>query len=407
VHGSIALSGTALDLIGTGEFQRLWGIRQTGFAHLVFPGANHTRLEHSLGVFWVASAMARALGLNRPATELVTLGGLLHDVGHGPFSHTLEPTMHEVLGIDHERRSRELIEGRRPLSGALEGSPRVCEVLESYGIDPSVIADLIDPPASNTTPTLLRDLLHGAIDADRIDYLQRDAHYTGVGHGAIDAVRIIGTVRRFRGRLAFAGKGRSALEGFLVGRSLMYTSVYYHKTVRAAEVMAQSAVERLPGFPGSARELFDLVDGDLLCELRRMDRRASALAGALLARRLHKRVMGLEFPEGVGTEPWLRLARSPTLRREVEDQVSDHLRVPPGSALLDLAGLEPRPGSVEDWQGVTVLEDGRPTHPFGAPSLWNDLARRSPTVDPVSLYLPPAYRSIPQARVRRALAAVV
>ena len=403
IHGAVTLSGTALDLIGSQEFQRLWGIRQTGFAHLVCPGANHTRLEHSLGVYWVAGAMARALELNAEEEEMVTVGGLLHDVGHAPFSHTLEPTMREVLGVNHERRGRELIEGERSLTPSTALTPRVCEALESHGLAPSQVADLIDPPGGSRESSVLRDVLHGAIDADRIDYLQRDAHYTGVGHGAIDAVRIIGTVRRYRGRLAFAGKGRSALEGFLVGRSLMYTSVYYHKTVRSAEVMVQSAVERLPGFPGSAAPLFDLTDGDLLCELRRRDHRTRTLAEALLVRRLYKRVAGLEPPVGARASAWLKLARRPGARREAEDLISDRLRLPPGSALLDLAGLEARPGSTSDWERVTVLEDGHPTYPFGAPSLWHEVARRSPTIDPVSLYLPPEHRGVPQARLLRVL----
>ena len=194
-------------------------------------------------------------------------GRTLHDLGHTPLSHTLEPTLREVTGAGHEARSRAVISGDADsLLGAGTG-PSVAELLEKHGIVPRSVGDLVDP-TGRSPPPLLRAILHGAIDADRIDYLQRDAYYTGVAHGTIDAARLLDTVRATRSRLVFAEKGRQAVEGFLVGRALMYSSVYYHKTVRAAEVMAQAAVERLPGYPGTARPLLEGTDGDLLVALQ-------------------------------------------------------------------------------------------------------------------------------------------
>ena len=169
VHGPIPLDPAALALIGTPEFQRLWGIRQTGFAHLVFPGANHTRLEHSLGTYSVATRFAEHLRLDAREARRVTTAALLHDLGHGPFSHTLDSPMLEVLGHDHERLSRERIEGTAAAPSAVPG------VLRRHGLDPEEVADLVDP-ARRDGPSWFRGILHGAIDADRIDYLQRDAH---------------------------------------------------------------------------------------------------------------------------------------------------------------------------------------------------------------------------------------
>ncbi|MGI0155057.1 MAG: HD domain-containing protein, partial [Thermoplasmata archaeon] len=191
VHGPIPLDPLALALIGTPEFQRLWEIRQTGFAHLVFPGANHTRLEHSLGTYWVAARFAERLGLDPANGRLLTTGALLHDLGHGPFSHSLDVPMREVLGHGHERISRARITGEEP---SPRGPAVVPAVLRRHGVDPGEVAKLVDPERPQR-PSWFGSILHGAIDADRIDYLQRDAHYTGVAHGAIDAVRLLDTIR--------------------------------------------------------------------------------------------------------------------------------------------------------------------------------------------------------------------
>jgi uncharacterized protein len=391
VHGPISLDASAVALIGTPEFQRLWGIRQTGFAHLVFPGANHTRLEHSLGTYWVAGQMAARLGLSEDRTRRVTAAALLHDLGHPPFSHTLDGPLKEVLGIDHERLSRARIEGTDP-TGASPGGT-VPATLEAHGLDPRSVADLIDPGPRTVSPPLLGEILHGAIDADRIDYMQRDAHYTGVAHGAVDAVRLLDTLRSASGHLAFAEKGRGAVEGFLVGRALMYSTAYYHKTVRAAETMAQAAVERMPGYPEGARELFGLTDGDLFVRLRSAGGRSSELAEGLLARRLYKRVHGWRTVAGPTRPAWRRLLREPAERRRLEDDLAARVGGPPGSVLLDLGGLEPRGRPATDWGKIGLLVDGRLTHPFRQDGPWRTLAVRPAAEWAIGVYVDPHRRA--------------
>jgi HD superfamily phosphohydrolase len=391
VHGTILLDGPALALIGTGEFQRLWGIRQTGFAHLVFPGANHTRLEHSLGTFWVAGQMADRLGLEGRARRRVTAAALLHDLGHGPFSHTLDGPMAEVLGMSHEGISRARIEGTDPF-----WPPSRAEVpciLERFDLRPKEVADLVDPARGASSSGLERAILHSAVDADRIDYLQRDAHYTGVGHGAVDAGRLLETIRGDGGHVVFAEKGRSAVEGFLVGRALMYSTVYYHKTVRAAEMMAQAAVEHQPGFPDVAREQFRWTDGELLAGLCNCAGISGDLAKALLARRLYKRAFGWREVDSSARAAWRRLLHRPDERRAVEDAIAVGVHSAPGSVLIDLAGLEPHEGAGDGWGTVRVLLDGRPTFPFRSPGPWRSLASRPPADWAVSVYVAPRVRA--------------
>jgi uncharacterized protein len=391
VHGTILLDGAGLALVGTGEFQRLWGIRQTGFAHLVFPGANHTRLEHSLGTFWVAGQMADRLGLAEAARQRVTAAALLHDLGHGPFSHTLDGPMMEVLGTTHEGISRARIEGTDPNWPA--GSVEVPAVLERFGIRPREVANLVDPARRGHASPLERTILHSAVDADRIDYLQRDAHYTGVGHGAVDAGRLLETIRGDGEHIVFAEKGRSAVEGFLVGRSLMYSTVYYHKTVRAAEMMAQAAVERQDGYPDSAREQFRWTDGELLARLQSGSGVSRELADRLLSRRLYKRAFGWREVSGSTRARWRQLLANPVERRATEDAVAEGVGSPPGSVLIDLAGLEPHDRAGDDWGDVRVLRDGRTTFPFRSPGPWKTLAGRGPADWVVSVYVAPRIRA--------------
>ena len=401
IHGPISLSGLALRLVATPAFQRLWGIRQTGFAHLVFPGANHTRLEHSLGTYWVAREMATRFGLDGEPALRVETAALLHDLGHAPFSHTLDGPLREVWGVDHERVSRLRIEGSdRELA---EGAEGIAPALERAGLRARAVADLIDAPRGRAVPALLASILHGAIDADRIDYLQRDAHYTGVAHGAIDAVRLLDTLRAEGDRPFYAEKGRSAVEGFLVGRSLMYASVYYHKTVRAAEMMAQAAVERSTGYPDEARGYFQLSDGELLVRLRSAGSRSARLAEGLVTRRLYKRVLALRALPPATQRQFRRLLTTPVARRQLEDELAERVRGPPGSVLVELAGIDPRGDPVEDWAAVGVAARGKVTYPFRAPGPWRSLAVRPPSEWAVTVYVAPRLRHAADGRLTERL----
>ena len=402
VHGPIRLDGVALALIATPEFQRLWGIRQTGFAHLVFPGANHTRLEHSLGTYWVASEMAARLGLDAHATSLVAVGGLLHDLGHPPFSHTLDAPLREVTGERHERLSRRRVQGTDRDWPA--GKTAIPGTLERFGLSPREVADLIDPRRPSPRAPLPGSVLHGAIDADRLDYLQRDAHYTGVAHGAIDAVRLFDTLRSSDGRIVFAEKGRSAVEGFVVGRALMYSTVYYHKTVRAAEMMAQAAVERAPGYPSAARELFPLTDGELLARLRSAGGTSSTLVEGLLERRLYKRALGVRMVPRSDRRRWKGWLADPASRRELEDTIAAALGGRPGTALVDLAGLVARGDPAEDWATVGLLQRDDVTYPFREPGPWRTFALRPTLGYEAAVFVAPRLRT-PEAerKIARAL----
>lgn len=266
VHGSITLDACAGKLLNTPEVQRLAGIKQLGLSFSVFPGANHTRLEHSVGTYHIARKLCAALDMKKEEADLVSYAALLHDTGHGPYSHTLEGVLHDSLGIDHMELTKDVINGHARMissdSDALENNPAVPEILEQNSMDKKAIGDLVcgsvSLPEEQSVLThngqqffnekkYLAHLIHGSIDCDQIDYLLRDSHYTGVAHGSIDVARLLQTLTIHNNDLAVEEKGLSAVEGMLVARSLMYSSVYFHKTVRIAELMLSKAVEMALG----------------------------------------------------------------------------------------------------------------------------------------------------------------
>ncbi|NLK26470.1 MAG: HD domain-containing protein, partial [Euryarchaeota archaeon] len=267
IHGSVRVEGLFLSLLERPEMQRLHGIHQLGLAHLVFPGANHTRLEHSLGTYHMASRLCTALELEEEDRQTVLAAAMLHDIGHTPYSHTLEEVICHRLGKDHANVSSDLIVGDyRPYEDrdieVIGNIPPLPDLLEQNGVAPDKVADLVttvnhSDPAQSTFAVeagqahfgqrnFLHQIISGPLDVDQMDYLLRDAHYTGVAHGTIDIDRLLHTMMIHHGDLVVQKGGLVAVEGLLVARSLMYTSVYFHKTVRIAEMMLCKAVEAAP-----------------------------------------------------------------------------------------------------------------------------------------------------------------
>ena len=372
IHGTIRLGPLTLDLLETLELQRLNSIRQLGLTYLVFPGANHSRVEHCIGVGHVASEMAKALGLSEAERKLVQAAGLLHDVGHGPFSHTLEHVLSRELSVDHMHLTQRIITGQDDNVSPDDRSAfpeilRIHQVLEKHDVDAAGVAALIRGPAEKGTllmprsrkepPRYLGQIIHSPMDADQIDYLMRDAHYTGASHGTIDFRRLLQTLRTHRGELALDRKGLPALEGMLVARGLMYSSVYFHKTVRIAEQMLARAVERSEAPIG---EIQKMVDHELLNWLVHQGPFQKEIALRLKYRKLYKRVLASDRDELTdAARAVLATFKDPEERRRAEDRIARRAGLMAGQVIIDvplpeLLLSEPRIAKTE----VPILDDG-------------------------------------------------
>ena len=394
VHGTLRLEPLTQDLLETLEIQRLNLVRQLGLTYLVFPGANHSRLEHCLGVSHVAGEMARALGIPEEERKLVQAAGLLHDVGHGPYSHTLEHVLSRELAMDHMDLTQHIITGdddnvAKEDRAAFPDVPRIHEVLESHGLEPQAVASLIRGPiergnlfgsrVSADEHRYLGQIIHSPMDADQIDFLLRDAHYTGATHGSIDFPRLLQTLALHNGQLALDRKGLPALEGMLVARGLMYSSVYFHKTVRIAEQMIARAVERAEV---SIVEVQRMVDHELLTWLTRQGGLQKEIALRLRYRKLYKRVLAYGRDE-LTDEAKASLAgfKDSAERRRVEDRIARRAGLEPGQVIVDvplpeLLISEPRLAKVE----VMILEDGV-AKPFSKTSTLGRALQTRQTVD--------------------------
>ncbi len=244
IHRFIELDAGETALLATPVVQRLRRLRQLGLAYLAFPSAEHSRFSHALGALAIGTRVFDALRERSPEAfdsdaqfarqrRLLRASLLLHDLGHGPFSHACEA----VLGVRHETRTHEIL-----------ALPELRDALAAMEIDPTEVLGLITG-APEADP-VLRELVSGPnLDADRMDYLLRDTYFTGVAVGNYDAEQLIASLRIFdvdgRRELGVEGRGTVALESFVLARYMMFATVYFHHTTRAFERVLREVLEVL------------------------------------------------------------------------------------------------------------------------------------------------------------------
>lgn len=237
------LTECEIKIIDTAVFRRLHNIKQLSHAHVVYPSALHTRFEHVLGVTHIADRMSRQLEFNNDEREIIRLGGLLHDVGHGPFSHLFETVIHELNNntspkINHEKISEMIIRHDVELSKILGNkSDQIIQLLNHEKID----------GWDESKSSLASDIVSSALDADKFDYLKRDSYHIGVAYGQFDLERIVHTLTSTpdskNKRLCVQAKGRDAIENYRLGRYLMHAQVYKHHTRLIADQMFLRAMK--------------------------------------------------------------------------------------------------------------------------------------------------------------------
>jgi uncharacterized protein len=315
VHGYIELDDFVQELLATPQVQRLRRVRQLGFSNLVYPGANHTRFEHSLGTMHLASLLTKNLNsIEDDKKTEVKAASLLHDIGHGPFSHVTENIIDEYTRHRHEDIKDML------------GKGEVGDILKKYGVPPGNIAKHVKGETS------LGQIISSEIDVDKMDYLVRDAHYTGVAFGVVDYSRLLNQMDFYEDRLVVEAGGLKAAESLLVSRFWMNASVYYHHVTRISESMCSRAVEyMIENQELDPLELRQMDDIDLIAAMRKATGYAGELSKRLDARRLYKRALYVGFED---TGKNVLKYRDKIHRAEIE--IAELAGVDPQYVLLDI-----------------------------------------------------------------------
>ncbi|MGB7636909.1 MAG: HD domain-containing protein [Nitrososphaeraceae archaeon] len=287
VHRYISFSEVEKEVIDTGVFQRLRRIRQLAGAHLVYPSAQHSRFEHSLGTMHVAgyageTLVAKGYLDDEDKVRKLRLAALLHDIGHGPFSHLFE----EVLELRHGTSHEDV--GKRVISKS-----EISDILKKHGYNPSDICKL---SFGESKIKFLNEIIAGGLSADLMDYLSRDGLFTGVEYGKIDHHRLISSFEVVsNGHLAIDRSALYSFESMLISRYEMFKAVYFHKTVRSAEVMLLNSMaladEHLNLTDTSMNNYLNLTDEvilERLCSLENGNKIALNLATDYRNRKLLK-----------------------------------------------------------------------------------------------------------------------
>ena len=270
IHDFVRVNSNELKIIDTPIFQRLRRIRQLSGAHLIYPGAQHTRFEHSLGVMHIASMAGHALNekgiVSSDNIQNLRFAGLLHDIGHGPFSHLFEELL-QKRKMSHEDMGRNIIL-----------KTQIGDLISANGFDKKFITELA---FGNSKFQFMNEIISGALSADIMDYLLRDGYFTGAEHAKIDHNRLTYSLDVYKNKLALEKSALVNFETMMISRYQMFKAVYFHKTVRAGEVMLLESMylaeEELGLSSTSLNEYLKLTDEVILSKLLNLPERNSKL----------------------------------------------------------------------------------------------------------------------------------
>ena len=316
LHGSIELDPLVLELLDTPEMQRLRRIRQLGFSHLVYPGANHTRFEHSLGVYHLAKRVLGLMGIEDPTFEA---SSLIHDIGHAPFSHVSEELMQRYLGYGHQK------------IGDIIKKSEIGDILSRNSISVGEILKCIDGKSP------IGRILSSEIDIDKMDYILRDSYYTGAAFGLVDCERLIRVIKIHNDEPVIELRGLQVAESLLVTRFLMYSAVYHHHVSRiAGSMFLKGLLDLIESGKLSAQQMARMDEPEIEIFMQDAGGYPSWIIESLKNRRLFKRAIY------TGVESFERGKRILDLRgkeRRIEEEIGSKAGIDPEYIILDIPSL--------------------------------------------------------------------
>ncbi len=326
IHGYIELNEHEVRIIDTAAFQRLRRIIQLPLAYLVYPGARHSRFDHSLGSFHLAKEFATHLGLEEYRRRVLTVAALLHDVGHTPYSHLLEAILLEN-GITHEDMSIRIIKEETELASAIE----------SYDIRIRDVVDVLEKRLPESA------VITGPMDVDKMDFLVRDSYFTGAMYGMIDTRRIIRLSAFVEGRLAVNIRGLGAIEEMAIARLQSFLNIYFHHATRGAQQLLLNAARQLSeelDFPRMTVEEYLEHDDISVWSLLKRNEKTREVIKRLERRILPKRVYETRL---IGGKAPAKLLSDKELQQSIAASIASRAGLPRELVWIDTPYVPPLP----------------------------------------------------------------
>jgi uncharacterized protein len=330
VHRYIQFTDVERELLDTATFQRLRRIRQLAGAHLVYPSAQHSRFEHSLGTMHIAgyageTLLTKGYLIDEDQVQELRLAALLHDIGHGPFSHLFEEMLEAKSNLTHEDLGRQVI-----------CRTEINDILGRYGYSSSNVCKL---SFGESRVKFLTELIAGGLSADIMDYLPRDGFFTGAEYGKIDYHRLIASFEVIsNGQLAINRSALYSFESMLISRYEMFKAVYFHKTVRSAEVMLLhsmiSADDQLKLTNRSLDEYLSLTDESILDQISSIGG-ANSIAAELAKDYRERRLLKCVYEKFLHKRDRFYSKMDRQALRELGSQIARTARVKENSVFVD------------------------------------------------------------------------
>ncbi|UCE95147.1 MAG: HD domain-containing protein [Candidatus Bathyarchaeota archaeon] len=334
VYGYVYITKTEKDIIDSFPMQRLHRLRQLAGAEYVYPGANHTRFEHSIGTMYLAQRLTENFNLtqhlSKEEIQMIHSAALLHDVGHGPFSHVFEYLLEKYLNKTHEEMTVWVI--RKSELG---------DILERAGYDVEALAKLAVGSLQRKGKAFMDQIIQSAVDVDKLDFIVRDTHHTGAEYGNVDIFRLIHMLDVLDENLAVDLGALSALESFILARIESFKSIYFHRVSRATQIMLAMAMERAKDELGlvsfeSTEEYLALNDYTVWTMLKLCEKSRSLMEN-LERRRLLKCAYDQTFH--VKDKTVSKLFSTEEIRSEMRDKIAEKAGVELESVVIDVPTL--------------------------------------------------------------------
>jgi HD superfamily phosphohydrolase len=331
VHGYVYITDVEKEIIDSFPVQRLHRMRQLAGAEFVYPGANHTRFEHSVGVLHLAGLLVENQKLSEHLSEdegrMMRIAALLHDVGHGPFSHVFEHILTKFLNKTHEDMTTWVIQ-----------KSELGELISRLGYDPDVIGKLAVGLLHKPGKAFMDQIIRSSVDVDKLDFVVRDTFHTGAEYGYVDIFRLIHMLDLLDENLAVDLGALSALESFILARVESFKSIYFHRVSRAAQIMIATAMEEARDELGltdfkSPEEYLALNDYTAWAMLKKCEK-SKVIMEDLERRRLLKIAYDRTFHVRDKTISGIFSNRE--IRNQIRDQIASEAGVEPRLVVIDV-----------------------------------------------------------------------